>query len=89
MSKLAWRFFLFQKNSALAQGYRTRTGGAGKNRKTFSILERRPTMRKGVRQAGVTVRGVFRLNEIITGRCKVVGAFTRGEGGEDAKDGLV
>jgi hypothetical protein len=24
-------------------------------------------MRKGVRQAGVTVRGVFRLNEIITG----------------------
>ena len=53
MSKLAWRFFLFQKNSALAQGYRTRTGGAGKNRKTFSILERRPTMRKGVTQAGV------------------------------------
>ena len=32
---------------------------------------------------------VFRLNEIITGRCKVVGAFTRCEGGEDAKDGLV
>ena len=28
MSKLAWRF-LFQKNSALAQGYRTRTGGPG------------------------------------------------------------
>jgi transposase len=33
MIQLAWRFLLFQKNSALAQWYRTRTEGAAKNAK--------------------------------------------------------
>src|ERR1700726_4684923 len=37
MIQLAWRFLLFQKNSALAQWYRTRTEGAGKNRKTMIV----------------------------------------------------
>jgi len=35
-------FLLFQKNSALAQWYRTRTAGAGKNRKTFWEPPSRP-----------------------------------------------
>jgi hypothetical protein len=35
MIQLAWRFLLFQKNSALTHWYRTRTAGAGKNRKTM------------------------------------------------------
>jgi len=30
MIQLAWRFLLFQKNSALSQWYRTRTESAGK-----------------------------------------------------------
>jgi hypothetical protein len=37
MIQLAWRFLLFQKDSALAQWYRTRTAGAGKNRKTMIV----------------------------------------------------
>ena len=37
MVQLAWRFLLFQKDSALAQWYRTRTEGAGKKRKTMII----------------------------------------------------
>jgi transposase len=37
MIQLAWRFLLFQKNSALAQWYRTRTEGAGKKRKTMIV----------------------------------------------------
>src|SRR5215471_19225975 len=37
MIQLAWRFLLFQKDSALAQWYRTRTEGAGKNRKTIIV----------------------------------------------------
>jgi transposase len=37
MIQLAWRFLLFQKDSALAQWYRTRTEGAGKNRKTMIV----------------------------------------------------
>src|ERR1700756_169359 len=36
MIQLAWRFLLFQKNSALAQWYRTRTEG-GRNRKTIIV----------------------------------------------------
>src|ERR1700757_1371956 len=36
MIQLAWRFLLFQKNSALAQWYRTRTEG-GRNRKTMIV----------------------------------------------------
>ena len=37
MVQLAWRFLLFQKDSALAQWYRTRTEGAGKKRKTMIV----------------------------------------------------
>ena len=36
MIQLAWRFLLFQKDSALAQWYRTRTDG-GRNRKTIIV----------------------------------------------------
>jgi hypothetical protein len=36
MIQLAWRFLLFQKDSALAQWYRTRTEG-GRNRKTTIV----------------------------------------------------
>src|SRR3984957_1120096 len=37
MIELAWRFLLFQKDSALAQWYRTRTEGVGRNRKTMIV----------------------------------------------------
>ena len=37
MIQLAWRFLLFQKDSALAQWYRTRTEGGGKKRKTMIV----------------------------------------------------
>ena len=37
MIQLAWRFLLFQKESALAQWYRTRTESAGKKRKTMIV----------------------------------------------------
>lgn len=37
MIQLAWRFLLFQKESALAQWYRTRTENAGKKRKTMIV----------------------------------------------------
>jgi len=37
MIQLAWRFLLFQKDSALAQWYRTRTEGVAKNRKTMIV----------------------------------------------------
>ena len=37
MIQLAWRFLLVQKDSALAQWYRTRTEGAGKKRKTMIV----------------------------------------------------
>jgi len=36
--QLAWRFLLFQKDSALAQWYRARTGGANGARKTTMIV---------------------------------------------------
>ena len=36
MIQLAWRFLLFQKDSALAQWYRIRTEG-GRNRKTIIV----------------------------------------------------
>jgi len=36
MIQLAWRFLLFQKDSALAQWYQTRTEG-GRNRKTMIV----------------------------------------------------
>ena len=38
MIQLAWRFLIFQKNSALAQWYRTRTAGAKGARKTSMIV---------------------------------------------------
>ena len=37
MIQLAWRFLVFQKNSALAQWYQTRTESAGKKRKTMIV----------------------------------------------------
>jgi transposase len=37
MIQLAWRFLLFQKDSALAQWYRTRTDSARKKRKTMIV----------------------------------------------------
>ena len=37
MIQLAWRFLVFQKDSALAQWYRTRTESAGKKRKTMIV----------------------------------------------------
>ena len=37
MIQLAWRFLLFQKDSALAQWYRTRTERGGKKRKTMIV----------------------------------------------------
>jgi transposase len=37
MIQLAWRFLIFQKDSALARWYRTRTESAGKKRKTMIV----------------------------------------------------
>lgn len=37
MIQLAWRFLLFQKDSSLAQWYRTRTESGGKKRKTMIV----------------------------------------------------
>jgi len=37
MIQLAWRFLVFQKDSTLAQWYRTRTESAGKKRKTMIV----------------------------------------------------
>ena len=37
MIPLAWRFLVFQKDSALARWYRTRTESAGKKRKTMIV----------------------------------------------------
>jgi transposase len=37
MIQLAWRFLLFQKDSALAQWYRTRTESGSKKRKTMIV----------------------------------------------------
>jgi len=37
MIQLAWRFLLFQKDSALAQWYHARTDSAGKKRKTMIV----------------------------------------------------
>ena len=37
MIQLAWRFLVFQKDSALARSYRTRTESAGKKRKTMIV----------------------------------------------------
>ena len=37
MIQLAWRFLIFQKDSALAQWYQTRTASVGKKRKTMIV----------------------------------------------------
>ena len=37
MIQFAWRFLLFQKDSALAQWYRIRTESAGAKRKTMIV----------------------------------------------------
>jgi transposase len=37
MIQLAWRFLLFQKDSALARWYRARTENVGKKRKTMIV----------------------------------------------------
>jgi len=38
MIQLAWRFLIFQKDSALAQWYQTRTASLGKKRKTMIVV---------------------------------------------------
>jgi hypothetical protein len=45
MIQLAWRFLMFQKNSALAQWYRTQTADSrGTTRKTMIVA---PCLRRG------------------------------------------
>ena len=65
MIQLAWRFLLFQKDSALAQWYRTRTEGAGKKRKTMIVALARKLLialwrlvTTGEVPAGVVLRAV-------------------------------
>lgn len=63
MIQLAWRFLLFQKDSALAQWYRRRTEHAPKARKTMIVALARKLLialwqlvRDGVVPEGVTMR---------------------------------
>src|SRR6476646_9332398 len=63
MIQLAWRFLLFQKNSALAQWYRRRTEHAPKARKTMIVALARKLLialwrlvREGVVPEGVVMR---------------------------------
>ncbi|MET0469691.1 MAG: IS110 family transposase [Xanthobacteraceae bacterium] len=63
MIQLAWRFLLFQKNSALAQWYRRRTEHAPKARKTMIVALARKLLialwrlvREGVVPEGVAMR---------------------------------
>ena len=63
--QLAWRFLLFQKNSALSQWYRTRTESAGKKRKTMIVALARKLLialwrlvTTGEVPAGVVLRAV-------------------------------
>jgi transposase len=63
MIQLAWRFLLFQKDSALAQWYRRRTEHAPKARKTMIVALARKLLialwqlvREGVVPEGVTMR---------------------------------
>lgn len=65
MIQLAWRFLLFQKNSALSQWYRTRTESAGKKRKTMIVALARKLLialwrlvTTGEVPAGVVLRAV-------------------------------
>jgi transposase len=63
MVQLAWRFLLFQKDSALAQWYRQRTEKAPKARKTMIVALARKLLialwrlvREGVIPEGVVMR---------------------------------
>ena len=63
MVQLAWRFLMFQKDSALAQWYRTRTETARGTRKTMIVALARKLLialwhfvRDGVVPAGVVLR---------------------------------
>jgi transposase len=63
MVQLAWRFLLFQKNSALAQWYHQRTANAPKARKTMIVALARKLLialwrlvREGVVPEGVVMR---------------------------------
>ena len=63
MVQLAWRFLLFQKDSALAQWYRRRTANAPKSRKTMIVALARKLLialwrlvREGVVPEGVIMR---------------------------------
>ena len=63
MVQLAWRFLLFQKDSALAQWYRQRTENAPKLRKTMIVALARKLLvalwrlvREGVVPEGVAMR---------------------------------
>jgi transposase len=65
MIQLAWRFLLFQKNSALSQWYRARTESAGKKRKTMIVALARKLLialwrlvTTGEVPAGVVLRAV-------------------------------
>ena len=65
MIQLAWRFLMFQKNSALAQWYRARTENARSTRKTMIVALARKLLiglwrlvREGVVPDGVVLRPV-------------------------------
>jgi transposase len=63
MIQLAWRFLIFQKQSALAKWFRSRTENAPRTRKTMIVALARKLLialwqlvRDGVVPAGVTLR---------------------------------
>jgi len=63
MIQLAWRFLMFQKNSALAQWYRARTENSRGSRKTMIVALARKLLialwhfvRDGVMPEGVILR---------------------------------
>ena len=65
MIQLAWRFLLFQKDSALARWYRLRTENVPKARKTMIVALARKLLialwrlvREGVVPEGVAMRSV-------------------------------
>jgi transposase len=63
MIQLAWRFLMFQKNSALAQWFRQRTENAPRTRKTMIVALARKLLialwrfvREGVVPEGIVLR---------------------------------
>jgi hypothetical protein len=55
MIQLAWRFLMFQKESALAECYRQRTANAPSTRKTLVVaLARNCLLRSGASRAKLT-----------------------------------